>query len=525
MQKEVDGLVFKPQAQHRKITPPKLQLGLAPAYAPSSAYLVPSLGAEIEYVRGSPDKFAGRDNTDHFGADMNLGGEGAQEIDTSMAFDRVFDTRFEGKDTEDHFGDGMNMHADNDTSMAFDRVYDSRFEEKDTEDHFGTGMLLAADAETEALDSARRKQLEDYNAAKQAYEAELASGEAAHMGHEQLDTADHFGTGMMMHEAVDDHLGTSHGHSSPTHDHFEGHGMTLAAEADDGNTFDRVFGTAYDGKPSMDHFIPGLMAIGPPGHSQGKDRKWYPVLSKQDMIPPHRPKFLHGAPPAPKPMKPISKAMKEHLDEIAFAKQKIAAAPASSGALRSPTKAAKAQLGSTKIAENAAKLGGIGASTLGPPKSPPKTEAKSKMNSDHIASELVSKFDQFTRRKEDHMRKLLWTFGSDPSFEARKNPNAKEITPQNFHRVCDRFGLECDESTAHEIFAKHNLPSGGCNLYEMSKGLSNAKDYKPRHESLIMPTPKPASPPDTYKLAKLTDNAWKAYGARTAPYAVTLPPV
>ena len=77
----------------------------------------------------------------------------------------------EGKDTEDHFGDGMNMHADNDTSMAFDRVYDSRFEEKDTEDHFGTGMLLAADAETEALDSARRKQLEDYNAAKQAYEA------------------------------------------------------------------------------------------------------------------------------------------------------------------------------------------------------------------------------------------------------------------------------------------------------------------------------------------------------------------
>ena len=118
------------------------------------------------------------------------------------------------------------------------------------------------------------------------------------MGHEQLDTADHFGTGMMMHEAVDDHLGTSHGHSSPTHDHFEGHGMTLAAEADDGNTFDRVFGTAYDGKPSMDHFIPGLMAIGPPGHSQGKDRKWYPVLSKQDMIPPHRPKFLHGAPPA-----------------------------------------------------------------------------------------------------------------------------------------------------------------------------------------------------------------------------------
>ena len=36
------------------------------------------------------------------------------------------------------------------------------------------------------------------------------------------------------------------------------------------------------------------------------------------------------------------------------------------------------------------------------------------MNSDHIASELVSKFDQFTRRKEDHMRKLLWTFGIRP---------------------------------------------------------------------------------------------------------------
>ena len=83
--------------------------------------------------------------------------------------------------------------------------------------------------------------------------------------------------------------------------------------------------------------------------------------------------------------------------------------------------------------------------------------------SGRIAHELVCKFDQFTRRREDHMRKLLWTFGSDPCFESA-NKNAIHVSPSNFNRVCDRFGLVCDEGQAKEIFASHNLPSDGCNL-------------------------------------------------------------
>ena len=37
-------------------------------------------------------------------------------------------------------------------------------------------------------------------------------------------------------------------------------------------------------------------------------------------------------------------------------------------------------------------------------------------------------------------------FGSDPTFESKDgNNSAIQVSPQNFNRVCDRFGLVCDE--------------------------------------------------------------------------------
>ena len=48
----------------------------------------------------------------------------------------------------------------------------------------------------------------------------------------------------------------------------------------------------------------------------------------------------------------------------------------------------------------------------------------------------MSKFDQFTRRKEDSLRKLLWTFGTDPEFEGPKGSKTNiTVNPSNFPKV------------------------------------------------------------------------------------------
>ena len=57
----------------------------------------------------------------------------------------------------------------------------------------------------------------------------------------------------------------------------------------------------------------------------------------------------------------------------------------------------------------------------------PSSQKKFAWNSERIAHELVCKFDQFTRRREDHMRKLLWTVSarsaSNPSTQQRLKPS------------------------------------------------------------------------------------------------------
>ena len=67
------------------------------------------------------------------------------------------------------------------------------------------------------------------------------------------------------------------------------------------------------------------------------------------------------------------------------------------------------------------------------------------------------------------MRKLLWTFGTDPYFENAGEGDGHRrsgitVTPANFDRVCDRFGLVCSLEHANEIFERHNLPKDGCNM-------------------------------------------------------------
>ena len=135
------------------------------------------------------------------------------------------------------------------------------------------------------------------------------------------------------------------------------------------------------------------------------------------------------------------------------------------------------------------------------------------------------------------MRKLLWTFGSDPQFES-DNKSAISVSPQNFNRVCDRFGLVCDEQQAHEIFKSHNLPSEGCNLYTLAKNFLDTNSGELSRKTNRAPnglsptahvmTSTPEARQDPFKLARLPDNAWRSHqltGAAAAPFATTLPPI
>ena len=108
------------------------------------------------------------------------------------------------------------------------------------------------------------------------------------------------------------------------------------------------------------------------------------------------------------------------------------------------------------------------------------------------------------------------------------------VSPGNFHRVCDRFGLVCNEEQAREIFIDHGLPTSGCNLYTMAKSFSDATSTpkpQPRSRRGLIPLRERTSPiTDPFKLARLPDSAWRAHGsggaAANAPFATdALPPI
>ena len=58
----------------------------------------------------------------------------------------------------------------------------------------------------------------------------------------------------------------------------------------------------------------------------------------------------------------------------------------------------------------------------------PQSQQRFKLGSERIASALLAKFDSFTPRHEDHTRKLLWTFGTDPHFKETGNRKAVRVT-------------------------------------------------------------------------------------------------
>ena len=419
VQRELDALVYA------RTGTPAAAPAPTPTKAAPSAYMVQQLG-EKHVPLIAQRAFSGRDTADHFtnGVEMTMS-EGA---DGSTPFDVVYNQDHVNKDTEDHFGSGMNMAEENDTSMAFDRVYDSRFTHKDTEDHF-KGMIMAGDEHSLAEDARNDASLKSYHEAKARFEANLIEPEQLHMGNEQKDNQDHFGTGMNFHPGYLDGEEPEGGEgdvSDPV--------MRPAGMPDPLNTFERVFG---QDPHATTKFPPGTFSMSPPGLQIPMDMRYYPVLSKKDMRPPARPKFLHGVQHKPYG-KTYTTAMQVHLDSLvvmgsdgkavgggAQSARAPAIAPMMPGSeARAPPTVTFAGGGSGGGGGGAISGGEAAASPADSPAAPPSRFA---WNSERIAHELVCKFDQFTRRREDHMRKLLWTFGSDPHFESSNKVCASSV--------------------------------------------------------------------------------------------------
>ena len=78
--------------------------------------------------------------------------------------------------------------------------------------------------------------------------------------------------------------------------------------------------------------------------------------------------------------------------------------------------------------------------------------------SDRIAHELATKLDQFVRRPEDAVRKLLSAVGTEHRFES-KSRNSIAVTPKNLTGLCNRFGLACNDGQARRRCARAPLPA------------------------------------------------------------------
>ena len=127
--------------------------------------------------------------------------------------------------------------------------------------------------------------------------------------------------------------------------------------------------------------------------STGSLRSHVAALSKEELQPPRRPMFLRDTRTTNGIQKQMSKEMQEHLSDLVFA--------SGSASGKEPSHAC------SDDANN----------YIGHIRKLPSSQSKFAWNADRIAHELVCKFDQFTYKQEDHIRKLLWTVGTDPSFE------------------------------------------------------------------------------------------------------------
>jgi hypothetical protein len=158
---------------------------------------------------------------------------------------------------------------------------------------------------------------------------------------------------------------------------------------------------------------------------------------------------------------------------------------------------------------------------------PTSMQGKFAWGTERIASSLLTKMDQFSARQEDHTRKLLWTLGTDQNFKETGSKGALRVTPQNFPRMCDRFGISCDEAHARDVFRQVGLPADGCSVNTLTRQLINSdvkmatavRDQARRvHGDAARPatavrqhTPPPPHQP--FKVASLPSTAWANYAA------------
>merc|ERR1740117_2209321 len=207
-------------------------------------------------------------------------------------------------------------------------------------------------------------------------------------------------------------------------------GMTLSDEADVGMAFDRVYGSQHEARRAETAFKGGGGFQLKKGYSVANmldPLRTADAKKNLDLSPPPRAKFLHTR-------APLSLAMQGHMAEVV-------------------TSTLNPNLSQCELARSQSK-------------------GDFAWGSDRIAHELAHKLDQFTRRPEDGVRKLLWTVGTDHGYES-KSRNSISVTPKNLTGLCNRFGLACNDGQAQQIFERHRLPRDGCNVHTLSTHLLN----------------------------------------------------
>lgn len=398
------------------------------------------------------------------------------EAEQGMPFDPVYSDAHTTKDTESHFKDlGMTLADEADQGMEFDAVYSLAHANKDTASHFkDLGMELEDSPGARERNAARLAKFEE---AKRTA-AQLGNPQAKKaMGHDAKDSESHF-KGMLVQgetgEAFDKVYSMAHA-AKDTETHFEGQGYVLDPSVDASNSFDRVYGQEHVLKDTEDHFIGGTMLIAPIGDEWRRTR--HRALPKHELAPPARPKFLLRGGTTDAPYVP-----------------KVAAHP---------------KMWSQGVKERA----------------------------QMISHDLACKFDEFTRTREDHMRKLVWTFGTDAHFQSASNKQVM-VTPSNLGRVCDRFGVSCTVEEAKEVFKQNNISSKGVNVYNLARRFHDSpfdtsnleyKQHKGQSEARATANKLkdrmshvPMSRTDPFKHARLPDLAWKAHAEGSS---LKLPPV
>ena len=100
---------------------------------------------------------------------------------------------------------------------------------------------------------------------------------------------------------------------------------------------------------------------------------------------------------------------------------------------------------------------------------PSSQQQKFAWGAERVADALLSKLDTYASRHEDRVRKLLWTFGTDPHMlgQTAETHNQIRLTPANLPRLCDRFGIPCTKEQAGQLFATYGMPADGTALHQL----------------------------------------------------------